>query len=230
MGFGKSAAHPEVEVVEPAELDLDPEFTRPRLRLFDVDELEGVGSGGVREVPGLHDCEGSLLGTPIRRRMTGQVPTDREVHVTALKVRFYELDPYDHVNHTNYFSYFETARIEYLSDMGWGLDVLKDNGWQFVVVELRARFLAAARYGQELVIKTWIEDVGRVKSTWHQLMFRDDKVVAELEVTAAFTDLDGHPRRIPREFVDEMERIRSASGPTAVEEVLPKRDISFTAS
>jgi acyl-CoA thioesterase FadM len=43
-------------------------------------------------------------------------------------------------------------------------------------------------------------------------MFRDDKVVAELEVTAAFTDLDGHPRRIPREFVDEMERIRSASG------------------
>jgi acyl-CoA thioester hydrolase len=141
--------------------------------------------------------------------MTGQVPADREVHETSLKVRFYELDPYDHVNHTNYFSYFETARIEYLADMGWGLDVLKDNGWQFVVVELRARFLAAARYGQELVIRTWIEDVGRVKSTWHQLMFRDEKVVAELEVTAAFTDLDGRPRRIPREFVDEMERIRS---------------------
>jgi acyl-CoA thioester hydrolase len=142
--------------------------------------------------------------------MTGQVPTDREVHETSLKVRFYELDPYDHVNHTNYFSYFETARIEYLSDMGWGLDVLKDNGWQFVVVELRARFLAAARYGQELVIRTWIEDVGRVKSTWHQLMFREGKIVAELEVTAAFTDLDGRPRRIPTEFVDEMERIRSS--------------------
>lgn len=144
--------------------------------------------------------------------MSVQLPTDREVHETSLKVRFYELDPYDHVNHTNYFSYFETARIEYLADMGWGLDVLKENGWQFVVVELRARFLAAARYGQELVIRTWVEDVGRVKSTWQQLMLRDEKVVAELEVSAAFTDLEGRPRRIPREFVDEMDRIRRAGG------------------
>lgn len=144
--------------------------------------------------------------------MPGQIPADREVHTTSLKVRFYELDPYDHVNHTNYFSYFETARIEYLSEMGWGLDVLKRNGWQFVVVEIRARFLAAARYGEELVIHTWIEDVGRVKSGWHQLMFRGDEVVAELEVTAAFTDLDGRPRRIPPEFVEEMARIRGPAG------------------
>ncbi len=144
--------------------------------------------------------------------MTVQVPADREVHETSLKVRFYELDPYDHVNHTNYFSYFETARIEYLTDMGWGLDILKENGWQFVVVELQARFRAAARYGQELVIRTWIEDVGRVKSTWQQLMLRDDLVVAELEVSAAFTDLEGRPRRIPNEFVDEMVRIRNAGG------------------
>lgn len=140
--------------------------------------------------------------------MGSKVPTDREVHTTSLKVRFYELDPYDHVNHTNYFSYFETARIEYLTEMGWGLGELKANGSQFVVVEIRARFLAAAKYGEELVIKTWIESVERVRSTWKQLMFRGDEVVAELEVSAAFTDLNGRPRRIPPEFIREMERIR----------------------
>ncbi|REK12625.1 MAG: acyl-CoA thioesterase [Actinobacteria bacterium] len=144
--------------------------------------------------------------------MAGQVPSDREVHTTTLKVRFYELDPYDHVNHTNYFSYFETARIEYLTEMGWGLDILKQNGQQFVVVEIKARFHAAARYGEELTIKTWIEDVGRVKSEWHQLMFRGDEVVADLAVVAAFTDLDGRPRRIPPEFVEEMVRIRTEKG------------------
>ncbi len=142
--------------------------------------------------------------------MGSQVPTDREVHTTSLKVRFYELDPYDHVNHTNYFSYFETARIEYLTEMGWGLGELKENGSQFVVVEITARFLAAAKYGEELVIKTWIESVERVRSTWKQLMFRGGDVVAELEVSAAFTDLNGRPRRIPPEFVQEMERIRSS--------------------
>lgn len=144
--------------------------------------------------------------------MAGEVPSDREVHTTTLKVRFYELDPYDHVNHTNYFSYFETARIEYLTEMGWGLDILKQNGQQFVVVEIKARFLAAARYGEELTIKTWIEEVGRVKSEWHQLMFRGDEEVADLAVVAAFTDLDGRPRRIPPEFVEEMVRIRTEKG------------------
>jgi acyl-CoA thioester hydrolase len=132
------------------------------------------------------------------------LPADREVHLSSVKVRFYELDPYDHVNHTNYFSYFETARIDYLTDMGWGLDRLKEQGWQLVVVELNARFSAAARFGEELTIHTWIEDVGRVKSTWRQVMFRGDEEVARLTVSAAFTDLAGKPRRIPPEFADHI--------------------------
>ena len=133
--------------------------------------------------------------------MAVELPPDRDVHTTAVKVRFYELDPYDHVNHTNYFSYFETARIEYLTDLGWGLDVLKEKGFQLVVVEVTARFLAAARYGQELTIHTWIDAFGRVKSTWRQVMMRGDEEVARLMVTAAFTDLEGRPRRLPPEFV-----------------------------
>lgn len=128
------------------------------------------------------------------------IPTDQDVHTTSLKVRFYELDPYDHVNHTNYFSYFETARIEYLTDLGWGLVELKEQGIQLVVVELTARFLAAARYGEELAIHTWVQDVGRVRSTWQQTMRRGDEEVARITISAAFTDLAGRPRRIPGEF------------------------------
>jgi acyl-CoA thioester hydrolase len=134
------------------------------------------------------------------------LPTDRDVYTTTVRVRFYELDPYDHVNHTNYFAYFETARIEYLNEMGWGLDVLKEQGWQLVVVEIVARFMAAARYGQELTIHTWVEDAGRVKSTWRQTMLRGDEEVARVRVTAAFTDLEGRPRRLPAEFTEHLGR------------------------
>ena len=140
--------------------------------------------------------------------MALELPADRDVHTTSLKVRFYELDPYDHVNHTNYFGYFETARIEYLSEIGWGLDVLKGRGLQFVVVEIQARFLSAATYGQELTIHTWVEEVGRVRSTWQQRMMtaqteggRDVDEVARLAVSFATTDLAGKPRRMPQEFV-----------------------------
>lgn len=138
-----------------------------------------------------------------------EIPSDREVHTTSLKVRFYELDPYDHVNHTNYFSYFETARIEYLTEMGWGLDVMKEQGWQLVVVEAHARFLAAARFAEELTIHTWVEEVGRVKSTWRQVMTRSSGEVATLTIAAAFTDLDGKPRRIPDDFSAHLDSLRS---------------------
>jgi acyl-CoA thioester hydrolase len=137
-----------------------------------------------------------------------ELPTDREVHTTGVRVRFYELDPYNHVNHTNYFAYFETARIEYLNEMGWGLNAIKEKGWHFVVVEISARFLAAARYGEELTIHTWVEEAGRVKSTWRQTMLRGDEEIARVLVTAAFTDLDGHPRRLPSDFVTHIERLR----------------------
>ena len=140
--------------------------------------------------------------------MAVELPTDREVHTTGVKVRFYELDPYNHVNHTNYFAYFETARIEYLNEMGWGLDAIKEQGWHFVVVEISARFLAAARYGEELTIHTWVEDAGRVKSTWRQMMLRGDEEIARVLVTAAFTDLGGRPRRLPSDFVTHIERLR----------------------
>ena len=137
-----------------------------------------------------------------------EIPADRDVHTTSLKVRFYELDPYDHVNHTNYFSYFETARIEYLADMGWGLDKMKQQGWQLVVVEAHARFLAAARYGEELTIHTWVQETGRVKSEWHQLMTREGEEVAHLRIVAAFTDLDGKSRRVPEDFAAHLQTLR----------------------
>ncbi len=136
--------------------------------------------------------------------MTVEIPTDREVHTTSLSVRFYELDPYDHVNHTNYFSYFETARIEYLTEIGWGLVPLKERNLQFVVVGIQARFHAAARYGEELTIHTWISEAGRVRSTWNQVMLRGDDVIATVIVESAQTDVNGRPRRIPQEFLDQV--------------------------
>lgn len=124
------------------------------------------------------------------------------MHTSEVRVRFYELDPYNHVNHTVYLAYFETARIDYLDEMGVGLDVMQKQGWQLVVVELKARFQAAAGLHDILTITTSVGEVGRVTSTWHQEMRRGDALVATLEVTAAFTDAAGKPRRIPAEFVE----------------------------
>lgn len=121
-------------------------------------------------------------------------------HATEIRVRFYELDPYNHVNHTNYLAYFETARVEYLTDVGYGMDVMKERGFQIVVVDLHARFLAAAGLRDILTVTTSVLDIGRVTSTWSQEMRRGNQTIATLQVKAAFTDLSGRPRRVPEEF------------------------------
>jgi acyl-CoA thioester hydrolase len=119
---------------------------------------------------------------------------------SEVRVRFYELDPYNHVNHTAYLGYFEAARVEALAGAGFGLDVLKETGVQIVLVEITARFLRPATLHQVLTIDTEVVEVNRSSSRWHQEMRRGDEPVATLEVRAAFTDLEGRPVRAPEGF------------------------------
>src|SRR3990170_6990623 len=86
------------------------------------------------------------------------------VHRTQFKVRFYELDPYDHVNHTAYFGYFETARVEALESTGWGLHRLKEMGVQIVVVEMNARFEIPAVAGDTVAVQSEMLEVKRASS------------------------------------------------------------------
>ncbi len=128
-------------------------------------------------------------------------------HTTSLKVRFYELDPYDHVNHTNYLNYFETARIEALTEIGYGLDQLKKLGVQIVLVEIRAQFHASATLHEVLDITTRLVRVNRASSEWAQIASRDGETIANLEVRSAFTDLEGKPCRAPAGFAEAAARL-----------------------
>jgi acyl-CoA thioesterase FadM len=46
-------------------------------------------------------------------------------HRFPIRVRFYELDPYHHVNHAVYIQYFEAARIDLLREAGMTLQGMK---------------------------------------------------------------------------------------------------------
>ena len=54
-------------------------------------------------------------------------------HRHPVKVRFYELDPYGHLNHSVYVQLFETGRIELLEEAGIPLQVLEEQGYRFLV-------------------------------------------------------------------------------------------------
>lgn len=116
---------------------------------------------------------------------------------TRIKVRFYELDPYDHVNHAAYVQYFEVARTELLDQVGMGISPLLEAGYQLVVTELHIRYLASAGSGDEVEVETEVAEIRRASSRWRQTMRRGDEVLAEQEIVVAATNRQGRPIRLP---------------------------------
>ncbi len=82
-------------------------------------------------------------------------------HRLDIDVRFYELDPYNHVNHAVYIQYFETARIALLADAGYTLQGMMDDGVLILVTHIDTRFLKPAEGGDHLVVET--EVLGRTR-------------------------------------------------------------------
>ena len=130
-------------------------------------------------------------------------------HVTEHRVRFHELDPYDHVNHAVYVTYFEIGRVDALDAIGLGLDVMKAEGFHFVITKLAVRFRQAAGAGELLEIHTAVSKFGRASTVWTQEIRRSDngELVAQGEVTVAVTDTSGKPTRPPAEMFDKLRQL-----------------------
>lgn len=134
------------------------------------------------------------------------------VHRTSIQVRFSELDPYGHVNHAVYLSYFEVARIELLDEVGFGLERLRGLGFHVVVVEASVRYHRPAVWGDRLAIETRVDELRRATSRWHQRMLRGDDLVAELTVRAACTAHDGRPVAAPADLVGALRAFGDGAG------------------
>jgi acyl-CoA thioester hydrolase len=121
-----------------------------------------------------------------------------------LEVRFYELDPYGHVNHATYLQYFEAARVTWLDSIGQGLDVLLEAGSQLIVIAVATRFVAPAVLHDRLTIETAMVRSRRVRAQWAQRAMRGDELIACQRVNFAVTNLSGRPTRIPEPLADAM--------------------------
>lgn len=131
-------------------------------------------------------------------------------HLHPVKVRFYELDPYGHLNHSVYVQLFETGRIELLDEVGLGLHDLESEGFRFIVSQISTKFLASAVGGDELLVETEVLKIRRASSLWGQRILRTDtesgtnQVLATQDVVAAVTGTNGRPTRFPPSMIDRL--------------------------
>lgn len=126
-----------------------------------------------------------------------------------IRVRFYELDPYGHVNHATYLQYFEAARVHWLAEMGQGLDKLQAEDCNLVVTTVACRFISPALLNETLRIETGLVAAKRVQAQWAQAALRvnddgDDELVATQRINFATVNAAGRPIRTPATLVEAM--------------------------
>ena len=125
-------------------------------------------------------------------------------HRHNVKVRFYELDPYGHLNHSAYIQLFETGRIEMLEDLGISLNEVEKNNFRFVVSQIETAFLKPVEAGSFLTIETEIIEMRRASSLWWQQIVNKTDVVATQRARVAITNRDGKPVRAPQQIIEAL--------------------------
>lgn len=137
----------------------------------------------------------------------------------CLKVRYYEVDEYGHVNHANYVHYLETARIEALEAVGLSLREMRRQGVIAVAADLSVKYHSPAGPGEPLEILTHVREMRGARTRWVQEIREatSQRLVVTAEVTGAFLTEAGRPVRAPETFHQRLSTLYVPDGDGTVE-------------
>jgi acyl-CoA thioester hydrolase len=110
------------------------------------------------------------------------------------------IDENGHVNNVAYVQWMQDIAVEHYSSIGGVVAQGVDATW--VVREHRIEYLLPAFAGEEIEIRTWVEDIRRVRSLRKYEFVRklDEKLLVRGETDWVFVDLrTGRPLAIPEE-------------------------------
>lgn len=129
-----------------------------------------------------------------------------DVTEATLKVRTYECDSFGHVNNAVYLNYLEYGRMAVLDKAGFSLAGLKERGVFIVVRRIEIDYKMPAREGEDLAIRTRLQDYNKMKGVFYQEIVKPPQgiLVARAHVTWVFTDFDGGLIPIPQFFRDAL--------------------------
>jgi len=126
------------------------------------------------------------------------------VSESRFRVRYAETDAMRIVHHSSYIVWFEEGRSEYMRQIGFPYSRLESEGYYLAVTEVKARYLRAARYDEEVIVRTTVASVRSRGVTFRYQVLRasDGELLAEGESVHVCIDDDGRPRRLPKEVTD----------------------------
>jgi acyl-CoA thioester hydrolase len=131
------------------------------------------------------------------------------VHHFALRVYFEDTDTAGIVYYANYLKYMERARSDMLRALG--IDqraALEAADGVYVVAQADIAFRRPAKLDDALRVLSEVLEVRAASCVIHQRVMREDELIAEARIMAAFLSTEGRPKRQPREWVEKFERLK----------------------
>jgi acyl-CoA thioester hydrolase len=110
--------------------------------------------------------------------------------VHSLRVRYGECDRQGVVFNANYFAYFDIAMTEVWRAAVGRYDTMVEQGVDMVVAEASARYLAPARFDDELELSVAIERLGNTSSITRHLVRRDGDLLVDGTMRHVFVDVE----------------------------------------
>ena len=123
------------------------------------------------------------------------------IHSKTFIIPANAIDENGHVNNVAYVQWMQDIAMEHYESIG-GTNPMQLAGATWVVREHRIEYLLPAFAGEEIEIKTWVENIRRVRSLrkYEFIRKKNGKILVRGETDWVFVDLQtGAPRAIPDE-------------------------------
>jgi acyl-CoA thioester hydrolase len=122
------------------------------------------------------------------------------------RVRYAETDQMGFAYYANYLVWFEVGRSQFCNDCGFSYrDMERETGLFLTVGEAHCRYKTAARYEDELIIRTRIRSLTRRTLRFVYEIERADGVpVASGETLHVLINSDGRPSSFPPDYLAKL--------------------------
>jgi acyl-CoA thioester hydrolase len=126
-------------------------------------------------------------------------------HDAMIRVRYAETDQMGVVYHANYLIWFEVGRVELMRALGVEYKLMeKEDDCHIVVVQANCRYLAPAKYDEELRVRTRIAEMRNRSISFAYEIHRDSDphLLATGETVHVICGSNGRPKILPQKYRD----------------------------
>ncbi len=115
-----------------------------------------------------------------------------------------DIDFNGHVNNLKYLEWMIDAAIKHSESLGFTPETYKKIGSTWFVKSHHIEYKHPAFLGDELIIKTWIDEVGKITSKRKYEIYKNDILLAYGETEWVFVDIKTHrPKKISQDLIEK---------------------------